>query len=331
VTDAASTPADAPIVSIVTPSFNQGEFLEETIQSVLRQRGDFYVEYVIMDGGSEDRSVEIIERYEQLLRANCRRARLGELDFYLGGGDDFPWNRCRGVSYRWQSGRDGGQIQALRTALPRCCGSIVAWINSDDYFLGDDAFAAVLERHRADPAAMVLTGDCAVVDRHGRPLWKWAMARINLRELVYLDYHIPQSSTFVHRAVLGRYDLDPTRPYTFDIEFFVGILSDGNRLAKLDHELSAFRMYAENITDDPALKSRIFRERARTIRQRSDNRLHAALALAYQYCWYVVQPKLDPRTRTGRFLERAIHRYRELCYRWILRETYAQRFARQGT
>lgn len=319
---------DAPVVSIVTPSFEQGPFLEETIQSVLRQRGDFYLDYIVMDGGSTDGSVEILAKYEALLRANCRVERLGELDVYRSESPDFPWNRCRGVSFRWQSGPDGGQIQALRAAFTRCVGALVAWINSDDYFLGDDAFARVLERHLADPSAMILTADCSVVDRDGKEMWKWAMGRINLRELIYLDYHIPQSSTFVRRDALGRYELDPTRKYTFDTEFFISILGDGNRLVKIDAEISAFRMYAENITDNPALKKQIFRERLRTLRQHSDNPFHAALAGLYQYFWYIVQPRTNARTRLGRFVTGTIDRYRELCYRTILHESYAQRYVK---
>lgn len=320
--------ADAPVISIVTPSFNQGAFLEETIQSVLRQRGDFLLDYIVMDGGSTDSSVAIIEKYESLLRSHCAVARIGDLDYFLPGDAGFPWNRCRGVSYRWQSAPDGGQIEALRTAFRRCAGSLVAWINSDDYFLGEDAFARVVARHLADPAAMVITGDCSVVDRDGRELWKWAMGRIHLRELIYLDYHIPQSSTFVHREMLRRYDLDPSRKSTFDTEFFISMLSDGHRLVRLDDELSAFRRWDENITDNPALKARAFRERVSTVRKRSDNRLHAALSWLYQYCCYVIQPRLDPGTRRGRVLLRAIARYRELCYRVIIHETYAQRYAR---
>jgi glycosyltransferase involved in cell wall biosynthesis len=58
-------------ITIVTPSYNQGEFIEETIQSILVQKGDFFIDYIIMDGGSEDESVEIIKEYETLLKENC--------------------------------------------------------------------------------------------------------------------------------------------------------------------------------------------------------------------------------------------------------------------
>lgn len=324
----ASPPADAPVISVITPSYNQGEFLEETLRSVLRQRGDFYLDYIVMDGGSTDGSVALIRRYEDLLASHGTLRRIGELEYRCSSDADFPWNRCRGISFRWRSGPDGGQIQALRSAFPRCVGSLVAWINSDDYYLGDDAFARVLACHRAEPDALVLTGDCSIVDRRGRELWKHTVGRINLRELVHLDYHLPQSSTFVRRDLLQRYELDPTRRCTFDTDFFITVLCDGNRLVKMNEELSAFRHYGENVTDNPALQSQIFREKMLILRERSDNALHAFLSRIYQYCTYVLQPKLDRNRWPGRAFARALERYREVCYRTILGESYAKRYER---
>jgi glycosyltransferase involved in cell wall biosynthesis len=328
--DISSPPPTAPILSILTASYNQGEFLEQTIRSVLRQSGDFYLDYVVADGGSSDGSVEIIRRYEGLLAASCELVRLGELGYYRSVAPNFPWCRCRGVSYRWRSGPDGGQIQALRAAFPQTVGTLVAWLNSDDYYLGDEALARVLARHLAEPDAAIVTGDCSIVDREGRELWKHAVGRVNLRELVHLDYHLPQSSTFVRRDVLLRYDLDPARKCTFDTDFFIAVLSDGHRLVKLDDELSAFRLYGDNITSDPTLQSRIFREKMTILRRRSDHRLHAALSRLYQYWTYVLKPRADRHRRLGPWMERARARYRELCYRVILGEGYAARYVRGG-
>jgi glycosyltransferase involved in cell wall biosynthesis len=101
-----------PKISIVTPSFNQGLFLEETIRSVLLQ---YYpnLEYIIIDGGSSDDSVDIIKKYE-------------------------PW-----ITY-WVSEKDNGQAHAINKGLNRCSGEIFNWINSDD-FLSDGALRAVAE------------------------------------------------------------------------------------------------------------------------------------------------------------------------------------------
>ena len=85
--------ADAPVISIVTPSYNQGEFLEETLVSVLSQEGDFFLDYLVIDGASTDGSQEIIRRYADLLEK-----------------DEWPI-RCRGIRFRWISEPDNGQVR----------------------------------------------------------------------------------------------------------------------------------------------------------------------------------------------------------------------------
>src|SRR5438552_17185717 len=106
-------------ISIVTPSYNQGDFLGETIESVLGQAGDFEIEYFVMDGGSTDGSVDVIRRYAERVAAGQWAA------------------RCRGIVMHWTSERDGGQTAAINAGLRRATGDVLAYINSDDaYFPG---------------------------------------------------------------------------------------------------------------------------------------------------------------------------------------------------
>lgn len=125
-----------PRFSIVTPSFNQGQFLEETICSVLDQAYPD-LEYVIMDGGSSDNSVEVIQRYA------------GHLTY-------------------WTSGKDGGHYDAIVKGFARTSGDVMAWINSDDKYT-PWAFSVVAEIFASFPDIEWLTTAYPLVwDRHGR-------------------------------------------------------------------------------------------------------------------------------------------------------------------
>src|SRR5262249_31920156 len=117
-------------LSIVTPSYNQAEFVGETIESVLGQEGDFELEYFVMDGGATEGSVEVIRRYAELVE----------------GGRWTP--RCRRLVMRWASAPDDGQAAAINAGLRQATGDVLAYINSDDlYFPG--AFARVLRAFAA--------------------------------------------------------------------------------------------------------------------------------------------------------------------------------------
>ena len=125
------------LVSIITPSYNQAAFLEKTIQSVLAQTGA-QIEYIIIDGGSRDGSVNIIQRYA------------GRLAY-------------------WVSEPDSGQAEAINKGLQRARGEIVAWLNSDDLYLPGAVSSAVAVLEQKPELGMVF-GDAITIDAAGRPL-----------------------------------------------------------------------------------------------------------------------------------------------------------------
>jgi glycosyltransferase involved in cell wall biosynthesis len=123
------------IISIVTPSYNQGQFIEDTIQSVLSQKGPFFIDYIIRDGGSTDSSVDVIQKYETLLKKNCDVSKKKGLAFFIKNKtNNFEWNQCRGISYRWVSAKDKGQTDAINQGLSLAKGDIWAYLNSDDIY-----------------------------------------------------------------------------------------------------------------------------------------------------------------------------------------------------
>src|ERR1035437_4288596 len=126
-----------PKISVITPSFNQGKYLESTIKSVLEQ--DYpNLEYIVIDGGSEDNSVEIIKKYEKHL------------------------------AY-WESVKDKGQSHAINKGFAIATGEILAWLNSDDTY-EQNAIYNIAEWFRKYPELDFIYGDVNIIDEKGAVL-----------------------------------------------------------------------------------------------------------------------------------------------------------------
>lgn len=186
--------SSAPLVSIVTPSFNQAAFLEETIQSVLAQ--DYpNIEYLIVDGGSTDGSLEILQRYAD---------RLG-------------W---------WVSEPDRGQTDAINKGFARARGEVLAWLNSDDTYLPRAVSRAIaaLQRH---PNAGLVYGDANLIDERGGIIGKFPARQTDYRRLRQGFVHIPQQAAFFRADLWNRVGpLDPSFFFAMDYDLWV-------RLARL--------------------------------------------------------------------------------------------------
>lgn len=185
---------ESPLVSIITPSYNQGRFLEQTIQSVLSQ--DYpNLEYIIVDGCSTDGSVEIIQHYASQL----------------------SW---------WVSEPDQGQTDAINKGFAHANGEILAWINSDDTYLPGAVSKAVtfLISH---PEAALVYADANLIDEQGSVLGRFPAQQTSLIKLLHGSVHIPQQTTFFWARLWRRVGpLDPTFQFAMDYDLWV-------RLAKL--------------------------------------------------------------------------------------------------
>jgi hypothetical protein len=165
------------LVSIITPSYNQAEYLEQTMRSVLEQ--DYTpIEYIVIDGGSTDSSSEIIRKYTGRL----------------------AW---------WISEKDAGQADAINKGLRRAQGEIVAWLNSDDLYL-PGAVSQAAAAFQAHPEAGMVFGDAATIDPQGRTLNPLVFGDWGLPELMRFRI-ICQPAVFMRRSVLeqaGSLDLN---------------------------------------------------------------------------------------------------------------------------
>lgn len=203
-------------ISLVTPSLNQGRFIERTIRSVLEQRGDFELEYHVQDGGSTDETAEVLRRYEGRL------------------------------TYRMEP--DTGQADAINRGFARATGDVVGWVNSDD-LLYPGALARVADVFRARPDVLWLHGGCEIVDEDDRPIRRWVTAykdfrcRRYSRASLLVENYISQMTVFWRRSVFERTGfLDEAMRYSFDYEFWLRLAALGAP-AYVPERLAAFRFY----------------------------------------------------------------------------------------
>ena len=209
---------DWPSVSIVMPSLNQAEYLEEAIRSVLLQRYP-NLEFVIRDGGSMDGSVDIIRKYE------------------------------RWISH-WVSQPDGGQSAALNAGFDETSGEVFNWLCSDD-ILYPGALRTVGEAFASDPSADVVCGNTLISNRvvpSRSQVFEADWCRI--RRMPFRDT-CPQQSCFWRRGMIDRPSLlDEDLHYCMDYELWCYLLSRTRQWRVLPDTLAEFRMYGENKTSD---------------------------------------------------------------------------------
>lgn len=206
---------DLPLVTIVTPSYNQGRFIRETIDSVLAQ-GYPRIEYLVMDGGSTDETVSVLRSY--------------------------------GDRLTWFSERDGGQADAINKGWRRGRGEIVAYLNSDDTYLPgavENAVAAL----RSDPDAGAVYGEGYHVDEGGRVIERYPTEPFDMARLAETCF-ICQPTVFLRRAVIERLGyLDASRRYCMDYDLWIR-LAQVSRFVHLDQYLATTRLHAETKTLD---------------------------------------------------------------------------------
>jgi glycosyltransferase involved in cell wall biosynthesis len=207
-----------PRISIITPSFNQCAFIEQTIRSVLEQ--DYpNIEYIIIDGGSTDETLDIIRRYES------------------------------GIAY-WVSDKDRGQAHAINKGLGRATGDIIAYLNSDDYYI-DGALARVAEAFNRHPNRDLLHGRCRIVDEHGNKLGERVGSIRRFDEILDLwdvwwnRRNFVQPEVFWTKRIakkVGAFREDLF--WVLDYEYWLRILAAGGRIGSIDAELAAFRLHS---------------------------------------------------------------------------------------
>jgi len=215
------------LVSIITPSFNQAAYLEQTIRSVLNQ--DYpRIEYIVIDGGSTDDSVAVIKKYADKL------------------------------AY-WVSEKDRGQADAINKGFSRATGDIVAWLNSDDYYLAGTVGAAakVFEEH---PEVALVYANMLAVDGDGKTFNTLTYKQLSLEDLLCFQI-IGQPAVFMRRSALqAAGELDPVFHFMLDHHLWIRI-AQREKILHVNQTWAAARYHAEakNIAQAAAFGRDAFR------------------------------------------------------------------------
>lgn len=201
-----------PKISIITPSYNQGSFIEATIQSVLNQTYP-NVEYILVDGGSTDETMAVVDRYR---------------------------DRIDRVIHE----RDRGQSDAINKGFRAATGELVGWINSDDV-LYPDCVEQIVRLYRQQPAGSVFYG--AVndwIDRDGRVLGQRRLPIPDRQHLLNRNYDIIQQGSFYPAHLVRRVGyLDEAIHYCMDLDLWLRLLQHGSIHAFAGHALAGFRKW----------------------------------------------------------------------------------------
>ena len=203
--------AELPGIALVTPSYNQGQYLERSIRSVLSQNYP-YLEYAVVDGGSTDGSAQIIERYR----------------------DQFAYV---------VSEKDEGQADAIIKGFARTSGEIMAYLNADD-LLEPGALRFLGEVFLRYPRVDAIYGHRLIINENGMEVGRWVSPRYNPRLLRLVDY-IPQETLFWRRSIYEDVGgLDRHSKFAMDWDLLLRFASAGARIKRVPYFLGRFRVHA---------------------------------------------------------------------------------------
>jgi len=211
-----------PSVTIVTPSYNQGKFIEDTILSVKNQAYP-NIEHIIVDGGSSDNTLEILKKYEST------------------------------YNMHWSSEPDEGQSDALNKGFKMANGEIIGWLNSDDAYLSIHTISDVVKYFKKHNKAKIIYGDMIYIDHKNRiglimptfPIFRYSILKKH--------NFIFQPSTFFRRDIIENYHLDNTLHYVMDYDFWLKI-GTGYKFYHIPKILSCFRIHDQSKGESESLK-----------------------------------------------------------------------------
>ena len=210
-----------PLISIITPSFNQASFIREALESVRLQKNKNY-EHLVIDGMSTDGTIDLLR-------------------------DQTAYREQQNMF--WISERDSGQSEALNKGFRRATGEIIGWLNSDDRYRAN-CFERVVRAFEDNPDVDIIYGDYLMVDEVGKVLKIRREIEFNAFILLYHRIlYIPTTATFFRRRIFEEGNwLDEKLQYAMDLEFFIRLSERGYRFKHIPQLLADFRMQPNSKT-----------------------------------------------------------------------------------
>lgn len=246
-------PRNPPLVTVVTPSFQQGRYLERTLKSVLDQNYP-RLEYVVQDGGSTDSTGEVIDRYRnRLARAEMRQ--------------------------------DNGQSHAINLGFAGTTGEIMAYLNSDDLLL-PGSLNAVTAYFEAHPEVDAVYGHRVVIDSGDNEMGRWVLPKHDPEVLKWADY-VPQETLFWRRRLWDKVGgIDESFRFAMDWDMLLRFQAAGAKIVRLPRFLGAFRVHRSSKTVTTV--SDVGAEEMERLRERTHGREMSAAEVAAavrSYLW----------------------------------------------
>jgi len=202
---------EIPLISIITPSLNQGAYIEDNIKSVMNQNYPNF-EHIIIDGGSTDGTIDILKKYSHLT---------------------------------WVSEKDGGQSEAINKGIRRAKGEIIGWLNSDDYYQ-PGAFLAIVQKLSKAENTYIVFGDCKLVDEKGKEIGYCSGKLTHPNNFIKYwprEYRIPQPAVFFYKDIIDKIGfLDENFHYVMDYDFWLRI-SKQYRLYYVEKPFAIMRVH----------------------------------------------------------------------------------------
>src|SRR3989304_9665212 len=247
----------SPLVSIITPSYNQGGFIEETIKSVLSQ--DYpEIEYIVIDGGSTDNTVEILKKYEGRIK--------------------------------WVSEKDRGQSDAINKGFGMARGEIFAWLNSDDIYMKGAVGKAVafLDNH---PDVKLIYGDALFCDENGKIVGEYhSPDTFNYKKLAFYNSICQPSTFFKREAFFDAGGIDLNLHHLMDHDLWMK-MAKNNEVAHIPEILSIYRLHSESKT---VSELHGLKRNEESLKLRMMHYGWAPINHVYGYSYYLVKNKMPP-------------------------------------